>query len=38
MTRKDIKDMKAQLARALADGKLDLYRDLLTQLALATRP
>jgi hypothetical protein len=38
VSKKDLKDLRAQLARALADGNMSVYRDLLEQLSIAVRP
>lgn len=35
MTKRDRTELKAQMARAMAEGKMDLYRDLLEQMIAA---
>lgn len=37
MSNRDRNELRAQLARALAEGKMDIYRQLLDQLARGTR-
>lgn len=36
MTKRDRAELKAQMARALAEGKMGIYRDLLEQLLAVT--